>query len=395
MKNLIRSKPKLGVSALLTLLLCLCLGGAYALSPGDYGVVYGTTSLNLRSQGSSSSQWLGAYPSGTWMQIIGSQNNFYQVLTPDGKTGYMSKNYIDLAFGESDFVWTVLVTNQNGGAFLNFRTQPSYSSRVLGIFYDGVPLNALALSADGWYQVRINGQVGYVRQEYVTDWGRRNAGSSTVATIKTPNNSAMNLRSGPGTQHGVIAQFPGDRYVSVLTKGKGWWCVSIDGYVGFMDSRYLSEGLQTARDVAARQGGGSTGLASAVVSNPKSTQALNLRQYASTASTVLDSLYNGTTLWVNEQGTEWCSVTDPSTGLTGYVMTRYITLHNLPSVPTRTVVHPSGTYVNLRSSANMGQNNVLARVPRNSKVTVLIPGPDWCKVRYGNHTGYMLTYFLQ
>ena len=372
----------------ITLLLCLlALGGAMA---AEFGVIHRTDSLNLRSQGSSSSQWLGSYTRGTWVEIIGSQNNFYYVRTPDGRTGYMSKNYIHMAPSSDDSVWTVYVTNQNGGAFLNFRSQPNYSSQVLGIFYNGVPLHALSLK-NGWYYVEINGQRGYVRSEYVADWGYRNLGSSTVATIKTPNNSAMNLRRGPGMNYDVIAQYPGDSYVSVLARGNGWWCVSIEGNAGFMSSDYLAEGLCAARDEAAHP----SETAYAVVNNPRSTQALNLRLYASTGADVVDKLYNGTRLWVDQQGTEWCAVTDQTTGLSGYVMTRYIKLHGLPSTPTRRVYHPSGTYVNLRSSASMNQNNVLARVPSGRTVTVLAPGTEWCKVKYNGYTGYMLTYFLQ
>lgn len=385
-------KPILGL--LLALTLCLALGSAAAVDAWDFGVVYGTDTLNLRSQGSSSSQWLGSYSRGTWMQIIGSQNNFYQVRTPDGKTGYMSKNYIDLSCDASDYIWQAIVTNQNGGAFLNFRAQPSYSAQVLGIFYTGVPLHVLSTS-NGWYCVEINGQTGYVRGEFLADWGRKNAGSSTVATIKTPNNTAINLRTGPGLGYSVSHQFPGDRYVSVLTKGTGWWCVSIDGYVGFMSSDFLTEGLCAARDIAAQGGGSSTGSAYALVQNPISTQTLNLRQYASTGAQVLSKLSNGTRLWVDSQGTEWCAVTNQQTGVSGYVMTRYIKLYNLPATPTRLVYHPNGTYVNLRSSANLNANNVLARVPSGQTVTILIPGPDCCKVQYGSYTGYMLTYFLQ
>lgn len=367
---------------------------ACASALAEFGVIYRTDTLNLRAQGSSSSQWLGSYSRGTWVEINGSQNNFYYVRTPDGRTGYMSKNYIDLALDGDDFTWTAIVTNQNGGAFLNFRAQPSYSAQVLGIFYNGVPLHVLSVN-NGWYCVEINGQVGYVRGEYVSDWGRRNAGSATVATVKTPNNTAINLRSGPGMNYGVVRQFPGDSYAMVLCKGNGWWSVSIDSYTGFISSDYLVEGLHAARDIAAQTGGGSSGTAYAVVSNPRSTQALNLRRYSSTGADVLDKLYNGARLWVDGQGTEWCAVTDQSTGLSGYVMTRYITLYNLPSTPKRTVYHPSGTYVNLRANADMTQSNVRTRVPSGSSVTVLIPGPDWCKVSYNGYTGYMLSYFLQ
>lgn len=83
---------KLRACAIITAALCLMLFSA-ALA-AEYGVVYRTDTLNLRSQGSSNSQWLGAYTRGTWVEITGSQNNFYRVRTPDNKTGYMSKNYI-------------------------------------------------------------------------------------------------------------------------------------------------------------------------------------------------------------------------------------------------------------------------------------------------------------
>lgn len=366
------------------------IGSALAAS---YGLITGTDSLNLRSQGSSSSQLLGTYQRGTWVTLNGSQNNFYWVTTPDGRSGYMSMNYItnsDTALYASTIA---IVDNSNGGKFLNFRAQPNTSSQVYGIFYDGVPLYVTSQS-NGWYGVTINSVSGYVDSRFINT--RSYVGSSTVATIKTPNNTAMNMRSGPGTSFEVTHQFSGDRYVMVLAKGTGWWHVSIDGYTGFMSSSFLQEGLCAAKDIAAgNSGGSSTGASYAVVSNPKSTQSLNLRAYASTGAGVLSKLYNGNKLWVDVQGTQWSKVTVQSSGATGYVMTQYLSLHNLPATPTSTVSHPSGTFVNLRSAADMTQSKVLVRVPSGNSVTVVAPGPDWTKVKYGNYTGYMLTYFLK
>ena len=89
-------------------------------------------------------------------------------------------------------------------------------------------------------------------------------------------------------------------------------------------------------------------------------------------------LYNGTQLWVDEQGTEWSAVTVKNTGVSGYVMTRYLKLYNLPSRPTRRVVHPAGgSYVNLRTSPDMTYGQIAARVPTGNSVTIMIPGQDW------------------
>lgn len=381
---------KLKPCVLMLLVVCLCAFSGLALAD-EFAVVTSTGSLNLRQQPSSTSQWLGSYSRGTWVEVDGSQNNFYYVYTPDGRVGYMSKNYLQLA--DASNAWMVKVTNANGGAFLNFRSQPNYTSRVLDIFYAGVPLYVNNLT-NGWYCVEINGQVGYVRSEYVTDLGRYAPGSSTVATIKTPNNTAMNMRSGPGMNHPVIRQFAGDTYVSVLSKGNDWWYVSVDGVAGFMKCDFLEEGLKTARDLSANKSTTVNTKPYAVVSNPKPTQTLNLRQYASVASQVLDKLYNGEKLWVDEYGSEWCAVTDQVSGISGYVMTRFITVYNQAASTTRLVKHPNGTYVNLRSTPSMNQSNIMARVPAGVKVTVLSPGSDWCKVQYGSMTGYMMTYFL-
>lgn len=385
-----RKHLKPGVFVLVMLAVLLFAFGALA---AEYGVIYRTETLNLRLQASSSSQWLGSYPRGTWVKISGSQNNFYRVYTPDGRSGYMSKNYIQ-AVGDNDSAWMVKVTNPNGGSFLNLRAQPSFSAQVLEIFYTGVPLQVLS-STNGWYQVQFNGQTGYVRSEYVADMGIYAKGSDVVATIKTPNNGMMNMRSGPSMNDPVIQQFPGDSYVSVIAKGKDWWYVSANGIAGFMNDDYLKEGLHAARDLSANKSTLSSSQAAyAVVSNPKSTQALNLRQFDSTASRVLDKLYNGRKLWINDFGSEWCAVTDQVTGLSGFVMTKYVKLYNV-GVSTKIVTHPNGSYVNLRSSRDMGANNVILRVPHGEWVMVLSPGSDWTKVEYNGYTGYMMSYFLQ
>lgn len=380
------------------LVFCLMLTGA-ALAE-SYGVVSNTNYLNLRLEGSSSSAWLGQYPRGTWVEIVGSQNNFYQVLLPDGKSGYMSKNYIDTSDRIVPVEQIAVVTNQNGGAYLNLRQQPSYNAKVLCILYNGVPLHVLS-EQNGWYAVNLNGQVGYVRSEYVTV--QKTPGSSTVATIKTPGNTPLNLRSGPGMHYPVKRQYSGDTYVMVLTEGNGWWRVAVaDGYgynIGFMDSSFLRKGLHSAKDVYAlnniMNSNGITAEKYALVSNPKPTQTLNLRFSASTASPALTQLRNNTRLTVNQQGSEWCHVTVQSTGQTGYVMTRYISLHNLPKNPTRKVVHPSGSYVNLRAKPDLAYGEILYQVSSGAQVNILIPGDDWCKVSYGGRTGYMLTYFLK
>lgn len=372
---------------LLVVLACVLPFAVAIAGAEDFAVVHGTSQLNLRAQPNSSSTRLGGYAKGTWVEVIGQKNNWYQVIGPDGKTGYMSKNYLDK--GPSQAVNIGVVANPKSTSYLNLRSTPSYSAEVLGIYYNGVPFRIHSYS-NGWYKVTVDGLTGYFRQEYIT----RSYGpyGESVATIRTPNNSALNFRHGPDKSYDLIRQYRGGQYVMVLTKGTDWWKVSVDGRIGFMSSDFLEEGIHRGNSQAPESSSPS-GQPYGVVNNPRSTQVLNLRQEPDTLSTVLGSFRNGTRVTVLAQGSEWCHVSVDATGDTGYMMTTYLKLYNLPSRPTRKVSHPQNSFVNLRRWSGMNAA-VLNRVPHGRSVEILVPGADWCKVRYNGVTGYMVSYFL-
>lgn len=378
----------------LTLLLLLPTLPAGAETILRYGVVDHTSYVNLRSQPTQNSTRLGYYQPGVWMEITGESGNWYAVNGPDGKSGWMSKNFIAVS---SDQVRTVgIVNNPNPRSYLNLRQSPSYHAKVLDYYYNGVPCTLLGLS-NGWYKVMVDGQVGYFRAEFLrqASW----IASDQVATIRTPNNSGLNLRVGPGKQYASLKQYRGGTYVMVLQKGTDWWRVSVDGYVGFMSASFLKDGIikpALGGSGGSTVGGGSSGSGGyAVVTNPKANQVLNLRETASTASRVVAQCGNGTRLTVLAQGMEWCKVRVDRTGAEGYMMTDYLTLHDLPAYPTMTVSHPQKSFVNLRTSPGMSGNRVLARMPHGATVTVLVPGDSWVKVRYNGSTGYAVEYFLK
>ena len=269
---------------------------------------------------------------------------------------------------------------------MNLRSYPSYSASVITILYNGVPLNILS-EENGWYRVQLGNTVGYVRSEYTVEIYQ--PFGSQVGTIKTPNNTAVNMRVAPSATASVRHQFAGDRYVAVLYQGNSWWYVCIDGYIGFISSDFLVEGLHAARDNAAQNDNGE---GYAIVKNPVSTQKLNLRELPSTASTVLTQLSNGYKLSVVVQGTEWCKVFADSLAAVGYVQTKYIKLYNLPTTPTLTIRHPQGSFVNLRSAASMTAS-VVTKIPNKAKATIVAPGPEWSLVKYKGLTGYVMNFF--
>lgn len=346
----------------------------------DYAAVVNTSRLNMRSGPGTEYAVTASLNKGTWVQVYSTVGTWSYVSTMTGVTGYCSASYLssgDLASSD-----TALVSNPKGTQFLNLRANPSYASEVLGIYYNGTVVTIISELSTGWYQVYVDGLYGYMRKEYIT----RSNGyvSSVVANIVTPGNTPINMRVAPSLSAAVAAQFAGGRQVAVLQEGTGFWKVSIDGYLGYMSTDFL---------VKTSSGGGVQGDPHATVNNPKSTQVLNLRASASTTSKSLGKYTNGTRVEMLMQGSQWCKV---SVGdKKGYMMTKYLRLHNLPSTPVRTVHHPKSQFVNLRSAPSLTGSSVYAQMPHGATVTVIEPGDGWCKVSYGGLTGYVMTTFLR
>ena len=389
-------KKKILIALVMVLALTLLCGAALA-DTLRFGAVDGGKSVNLRGTPSTSGQWLGAYTRGTWMRILGESGNFYRVRTPDGKTGYMHMDYVAVTSVAKGTIGVV----DNAG-YLNLRKSPSLSAKVLGQYDDGVPCILLSES-NGWYHVKVDGVLGYFDADYVDKV--YTTYSSEVATVTTKNGGSLRLRQGPGTSYSTIRSVKNGTYVMILQKGEGWWKVTVDGKVGFMDSSYLTDGVvrKGGGTSGGSTGGSSSGSSSsgsssssgayAVVSNPGKNQKLYLRASASKQSKVLGSYGNGVKVTVLDYGSQWCKV--KVDGKTGYMMTDYLTVYNVSSNPTMMVSHPDRTFVYLRSTAAQTSGNILVKVPHGKTVTVLVPGSTWTKVRYNGYTGYMMTRFLK
>lgn len=386
------------------LLLTIALGMALCLSASAeetvWGMVDGSERVNLRQEPSSDAVWLGSYPQGTWVEVLGEVGSWYQVACPDNKVGYMSQRYVA---GTTDRYGTVgIVTNPIGTSYLNLRRSPSYNAEVLGIYYNGVPCVLLSLS-DGWYHVTVDGVEGYFRAEFITR--SYQVISEKVATIVATDGALTELRSEPKEDADILQELESGTYVMVLQQGTDWWRVSEGGYVGFLPGSCLQEGvvndngvtpaesayLDTWTDATEQTENVERETLFAVVANPRSTQVLNMRDAPSTEGTVLAQYSNGVQLEVLGLGETWCRVRSPK-GLTGYMMTAYLTFTEEVSFQ-RTVDHPEESYVNLRAAPSLS-SEVLTQVPHGSQITVLIPGEDWMQVRYGEMTGYMVAYFL-
>lgn len=346
-----------------------------------------TDGISLRQEPNASSASVGQYPMNTWMAVTGDVNGWYAVTAPDGVKGYVTTRQLQLP--EIFMANVGVVANLADSGYVNLRESPYYQAEVLATYHNGAPCLLLS-HTNGWYHVRVEGMEGYLREEYLQPG--RMLWTEETATVITQGGAMLELRAGPGAQYAPLARYSSGQYVILLGKGLGWWYVSVDGLVGFMEESALRQGILTYTEIVDAGWKVLSG-AYAVVKNPVDTQLLNMRETPSRFSNVLRQYGSGARLTLLNQGLEWCRVMNDQ-GEIGYMMTEYLKLEGVPETPVMTVTHPDKTFVNLRTVPSTVLGAVQAQVPHGEQVTVLIPGSEWVKVRYGELEGYMVAWFL-
>lgn len=128
--------------------------------------------LNVRSSAGTEHSKIDSIFSGKSVTVVSSVNGWYQI-SYDGKTGYVSAEYIDIkatpdltpptdngATGETKFGFVNVSS-------LNVRSGPSTDNSKLGLIYSGTKVT-IEGEENGWYKIAYNGQAGYVSAEFIS-----------------------------------------------------------------------------------------------------------------------------------------------------------------------------------------------------------------------------------
>ena len=268
------------------------------------------------------------------------------------------------------------------GGRLNLRETPALTGKVLGQFPTGTLVEIIS-AGDEWHQVEVDGQEGFMMAKYLNT-----AMNSQTATVRTNSGIGLNLREQPDMDGAILTSVKNGGEIVVLQRGKEWSRVEVGGQEGFMATRFLHFGNAPVKP--------STGKL-AVVSNPRDTQVLNLRQSPSLDAKVLDYYRNGVEVTILSAGDTWHKV-QVEDGKIGYMMAKFLKLtgEEAPVKPFQAKVFNinGGSYVNLRKGAGLDAA-IIDRVDVGASVTVLQHGTDWCKVVVDGAEGYMSTWFLK
>lgn len=135
-------------------------------TPVDNGPQYATatTTVNVRSSDSEQADKLGKVTGGSRVQVQEVIANGWTKIVFEGKDGYIKSEYLQMAESAAgqDVIGTVTATTN-----INVRSAASETADRLGVLAAGESLDLLA-DENGWCKVKYNGQVGYVKSDYVS-----------------------------------------------------------------------------------------------------------------------------------------------------------------------------------------------------------------------------------
>ncbi|MCM1192569.1 MAG: SH3 domain-containing protein [Butyrivibrio sp.] len=134
--------------------------------PAETGPQYAsaTTTVNVRNSDSEQADKLGKVSGGTRLEVQEVRLNGWTKVVYEGKDGYIKSDY--LQFEESaanlEVIGSVTATTN-----INIRAAASENAERLGMLAGGASLPLLG-NENGWCKVNYNGQVAYVKADYVT-----------------------------------------------------------------------------------------------------------------------------------------------------------------------------------------------------------------------------------
>jgi N-acetylmuramoyl-L-alanine amidase len=119
-----------------------------------------SASLNLRSEANTTSTILGSLSQGTTLELLQNQGDWYQVKTPDGRTGWVAGWLLEVNKQSEDVPAQAMLTILNPDT--NVRSGPGTTYDIVTRVQNGERF-AIVKQEDDWFQIRLSdGKTGYV-----------------------------------------------------------------------------------------------------------------------------------------------------------------------------------------------------------------------------------------
>lgn len=223
-----------------------------------------TSTLNLRSGPGTGHSKVTTLSKGAAVKVLSMEQGWYQV-SADGKTGYVSMEYITLDAQQEQPSQTTAptqTTRQSGqvnASSLNVRSGPGTGYSRVTTLSRGASVTVTG-EENGWYKISANGKTGYASKQYITITASSAAPDpqpTTPPTADEPapaapdtntsseqfgqvNASSLNVRSGPGSSYTKINTLSSGTLVAITGEENGWYRILVGDETGYVSKQYIT-----------------------------------------------------------------------------------------------------------------------------------------------------------
>ena len=126
-----------------------------------------------------------------------------------------------------------------GGSTLRMRAESNTGSTILKNLDHGTQVEVLTAVENGWYQIAHEGTTGYVSGDYLTVDAAEAAALPVeeLPTYVQITTSALNVRSGPGTEYEKVGQLGMGTVAEAVATLDGWYQLES----GYISAEYAQE----------------------------------------------------------------------------------------------------------------------------------------------------------
>lgn len=149
--------------------------------PATTETVQATDTVNVRSSDSENADKLGKLDVGTQVTRYESKENGWSRIDYNGQEGYVKSEYLSVvstqevteeaaeapAENTESADQTVASGKVNVKETVNVRKSASESAEKIGVAYQGENYDLVMKQADGWSKIKFNGEVGFVKSEFL------------------------------------------------------------------------------------------------------------------------------------------------------------------------------------------------------------------------------------
>jgi len=262
-------------------------------------------------------------------------------------------------------------------AGVHLRSSPSTTATSLTVVAANTSVDVIEHDPAGWSKVTVGSQTGFIRSDFLKV--PTSGGSATFRTT-----AGVHLRSSPSTSASSLTVVAANTSVDVLDHDPaGWSKVQIGSQAGHIRSDFLRYAGAGVPGSSGSSGGGDTSTGT-VIATLKTIGSVNLRQSATTSSSVIRLLPKDTSVDVLSTEGEWSRVSH--NGTIGFIKSELLTA----GATSQTVIATLKTIgnVNLREGPNTN-TRLIRTLPVGTSVDVLSREGEWSRVNQSGTIGFI------